>query len=59
MGQAADAYRRRAEMCLSWAQHVPADDIRVACVTLAMAWLKAAADEDDQDCDRSPLAPME
>ena len=53
MKQAADEYRRRAEVCLSWAQHVPADEVRVACVTLAMAWLKAAADEDDQEYDRS------
>jgi hypothetical protein len=44
-------------VCLSWAQHVLADDVRRACVTLAMPWLKAAADEDNQDNDLSPLAP--
>ena len=52
----AEEYRRRAEVCLSWAQHAPADDVRLACVTLAMAWLKAAADETNQDYDRSPSA---
>jgi hypothetical protein len=57
MKRTADEYRRRAEVCLSWAQHVLADDARRACVTLAMAWLKAAADEDNQDNDLLPLAP--
>ena len=57
MKQTADECRRRAEVCLSWAQHVLADDVRRACVTLAMAWLKAAADEDNQDNDLLPLAP--
>jgi hypothetical protein len=33
------------------------DDVRRACGALAMAWLKAAADEDNQDNDHSPLAP--
>ena len=55
MKQAADEYRRRAEVCLSWAQHVPADDVRLSCVALAMAWLKAA-EEDNQDRDVSPPA---
>jgi hypothetical protein len=57
MKQVADEYRRRAEVCLSGAQHAPSDDVRRVCVTLAMAWLKAAADEDNQDYDHSPLAP--
>src|SRR5580704_11753178 len=39
----ADEYRRTADVCLSWAQHAPADDVCLACVTLAMARLKAAA----------------
>ena len=32
------------------------DDVRLACVSSSMAWLKAAADEDNQDYDRSPSA---
>jgi hypothetical protein len=57
MKQTADECRRSAEVCLGWAQHAPTDDVRRACVTLAMAWLKAAADGDNQDNDHSPLAP--
>src|ERR1700739_75891 len=53
MRQAPDEYRGRAEVCLSWAQRAPADDVRRACAALAMAWLKAAADQEIQDCDRS------
>ena len=56
MKRAADEYRRRAEVCLSWAQHAPADDVRLACVALAMAWLKAAADDGNWNDDLSRLA---
>jgi hypothetical protein len=35
MKQTADEYHRRVHVCLSWAQHAPADDARRACFVAA------------------------
>jgi hypothetical protein len=52
-----DEYRIRADACLSWAQEAPTDEVRLACLTLASAWLKAAMGEDGGVPDHLPLAP--
>jgi hypothetical protein len=50
-------YRIRADTCLHWVGEAPTDEIRLACLTLATAWLKAAIDEDGRVSDHLPLAP--
>ena len=40
--QSAEEYRRRADACLNWAREASTDDVRLACLALATAWLKAA-----------------
>ena len=55
--QNADEYRRRADACLNWAREASSDDVRLACLALATAWLKAAANEDGAGSDHLPLAP--
>jgi hypothetical protein len=51
-----DEYRVRADACLSWEREALTDEVRLACLTLANAWLKAAMSEDGGMSD-SPLAP--
>jgi hypothetical protein len=53
----AKEYRRRVEECLNWAREVSADEVRLACLMLANAWLKEAMAEDGGGRDHSPLAP--
>ena len=53
----AEEYRGRADECLNWAREAPADEVRLACLMLATAWLKAAMAEDGGGRDHSPLAP--
>jgi hypothetical protein len=55
--QNADEYRRRADACLDWAREASSDDVRLACLALATAWLKAAVSEDGAESDHLPLAP--
>jgi hypothetical protein len=50
-------YRIRADACLSWAREASSDEVRLACLTLASAWLKAAMGEDGGAPDHLPLAP--
>jgi hypothetical protein len=50
-------YRTRADACLSWAGEASTDEVRLACLTLANAWLKAAIGEDEGVSDHLPLAP--
>jgi hypothetical protein len=52
-----ESYRERADACLNWAREASTDEVRLACLTLASAWLKAAMSEDDGVSDRLPLAP--
>jgi hypothetical protein len=52
----ADDYRGRVDACLSWAKGAPNDEVRLACLTLARAWLKAAMRDDGNGSDL-PLAP--
>jgi hypothetical protein len=52
----ADDYRGRVDACLSWAKEAPNDEVRLACLTLARAWLKAAMRDDGSGSDL-PLAP--
>jgi hypothetical protein len=52
-----DEYRIRADACLNWAREASTDEVRLACLTLAYAWLKAAIDEDGRVSDHLPLAP--
>jgi hypothetical protein len=54
---ASNEYRERAEACLNWAREASTDEVRLASLTLANAWLKAAMGEDDGGSDHSPLAP--
>jgi hypothetical protein len=55
--QSAEEYRRRADACLNWAREASSDDLRLACLALATAWLKAAVREDGDGSDHLPLAP--
>ena len=55
--QSSDEYRRRADACLSWAREASTDDVRLACLALATAWLKAAVREDGDGSEHLPLAP--
>jgi hypothetical protein len=50
-------YRMRADACLNWAREATTDEVRLACLTLANAWLKAAIGEDGGLSDHLPLAP--
>jgi len=50
-------YRIRADACLNWAREASTDEVRLPCLTLANAWLKAAIDEDGGVSDHLPLAP--
>jgi hypothetical protein len=52
-----DEYRIRADACLHWAREASTDEMRLACLTLAKAWLKVAIDEDGRVSDHLPLAP--
>jgi hypothetical protein len=53
----ADEYRRRVDACLTWAREAPTDDVRLACLTLAQAWLRAAMRQSGDVSDHLPLAP--
>ena len=55
--QSAEEYRRRADACLNWAREASTDDVRLACLALSFAWLKAAVREDGDGSDHLPLAP--
>jgi hypothetical protein len=44
--ESSDEYRERADACLNWAREASSDEVRLACLTLASAWLKAAMSED-------------
>ena len=52
-----DEYRGRADACLNWAREASTDEVRLACLMLANAWLKAAMAADGGGSDHSPLAP--
>jgi hypothetical protein len=52
----ADECRGRFDACLSWAKEAPNDEVRLACLTLARAWLRAAMRDDGSGSDL-PLAP--
>jgi hypothetical protein len=54
----ADEYRARADVCLNWAREAPSDEARMACITLAQTWLKAAMREREDGQGGLPLAPM-
>jgi hypothetical protein len=43
-----DEYRKRIDECLLWAREANADNVRLACLTLAQAWLSAAMRDVDQ-----------
>lgn len=53
----ADTYRGRVDACLSWAKEAPNDEVRLACLTLAQAWLRAAMRDDGDLSNSLPLAP--
>ena len=54
----ADEYRGRVDACLNWAREAPTDEVRLACLTLAQAWLRAAmGDDPSKRSDHLPLAP--
>jgi hypothetical protein len=54
----ADEYRGRVDACLNWAREATADEVRLACLTLARAWLEAAmGDDGSKGSDHLPLAP--
>lgn len=53
----ADDYRARADECLNWAREAPGDEARLACITLAQTWLKAAIRDGGDVADGLPLAP--
>ena len=55
--ESSDEYRERADACLNWAREASTDEVRLACLTLASAWLKAAMSEDGGMSDHLPLAP--
>jgi hypothetical protein len=55
--ESSDEYRERADACLNWAREASTDEVRLACLTLAGAWLKAAMSEDGGVSDHLPLAP--
>jgi hypothetical protein len=55
--ESSDEYRERADACLNWAREASTDEVRLACLTLANAWLKAAMSEDRGLSDHLPLAP--
>ncbi len=50
-------YRARADTCLDWAREALTDEDRLACLTLARAWLKAALREEGLTAVDLPLAP--
>jgi hypothetical protein len=54
--ESSDEYRERADACLNWAREASTDEVRLACLTLASAWLKAAMSEDGGMSDHLPLA---
>ena len=55
--ESSDEYRERADACLNWAREASTDEVRLACLTLANAWLKAAISEDGGVSYHLPLAP--
>jgi hypothetical protein len=55
--RSADEYRGRVDVCLSWAKEAPTDEVRLACLMLAQAWLRAAMRDDRTGSDHLPLAP--
>jgi hypothetical protein len=50
-------YRIRADACLHWAGEAPSDEVRLACLTLATAWFKAAIDQGGEASDHVPMVP--
>ena len=55
--ESSDEYRERADACLNWAREASTDEVRLACLTLANAWLKTAMSEDGGASHHLPLAP--
>jgi hypothetical protein len=53
----ADEYRRRVDGCLNWAREAPTDEIRLASIALAQAWLRAAMRDEREMAESLPLAP--
>ena len=43
-----DEYLKRLESCLMWAREANADNVRLACLTLAQAWLSAVMRDGDR-----------
>jgi hypothetical protein len=41
-------YLKRLDTCLMWAREANADNVRLACLTLAQAWLSAAMRDSDR-----------
>ena len=55
--RSSEEYRGTAEECLDRAREASADEVRLAYLTLASAWLKEAMGEDGGAPDHLPLAP--
>jgi hypothetical protein len=52
-----DEYRGRVDVCLHWAREASTDEVRLACLNLAQAWLRAAVREEVDASEPLPLAP--
>jgi hypothetical protein len=48
-----DEYRKRVDSCLLWVREANADNVRLACLTLAQAWLSAAMRDGDRALESS------
>ena len=53
----ADQYRMRVDACLNWAGEAPTDEVRLASIALAQAWLRAAMRIEREMLESLPLAP--
>ena len=53
----ADEYRSRVDVCLNWAREAPTDEIRLASIALAQAWLRVAMRIEREMSENLPLAP--
>ena len=53
----ADEYRSRVDVCLNWAREAPTDEIRLASIALAQAWLRVAMRIEREMSESLPLAP--
>jgi hypothetical protein len=53
----ADEYRSRVDVCLNWAREAHTDEIRLASIALAQAWLRVAMRIEREMSESLPLAP--